>query len=50
MDDTATKAWVTSKEVCICFKFDRSTVQMLMSVWDNDGAKRCRCHRLKRRI
>ena len=34
----------------ICFKFDRSTVQMLMSVLDNDGAKRRRCHRLKRRI
>ena len=58
MDDTATKAWVTSKEVCvfrcdismlvgICF---RSTVQMLMSVLDNDGAKRRRCHRFKRRV
>ena len=49
VDDTTTKAWVTSKEVCLmydvsilvgaCVKFNRSTVQMLMSVLDSDGAK-----------
>jgi len=48
VDDTATKVWVTSKVVCLMYismlvgtwiKFNRSTVQMLMSVLDSDGAK-----------
>ena len=33
-----------------CFKFNRSTVQMLMSVLDSDGAKRRRRRRLIRRV
>ena len=33
-----------------CVKFNRSTVQMLMSVLDSDGAKRRRCRRLIRRV
>ena len=41
---------IISMLIDICFKFNRSTVQMLMSVLDNDGAKRCRCHRLKKRV